>query len=606
MKSPGQTTPPAFALLVDGGQTLLPLHRSLLVGSASWAELRFEAPGIASEHARIQVEGKTLRVDQMPVSADPPITVAGRSVTHTRLVAGERLTFGADTEVEFVLADPKLVAMLMAPETPALPAVRRFKEPTFSEMMADELARAPWLLLSIAAHAAVFLLLLLFANSPTEGERSDRTFRLDASAQLHNGDQPRLSDDADVLPEPVHVPESDPAANEAALQAELQDDTDWSLSENPTVALKPDPGYGDRLAPRAGRKDILHGATAAITGNGFGTAVAERRATGLDVVFVFDSTGSMGSVLDRAKSGISRSLEALSALVPDTRIGIVTFRDSNADEEYVVRDVPLAADPYRAVNFLDTVQAGGGGDEPEAVLEGLRRAFDAPWREGAHRVIVLVGDAPEKPGTLKELLKQVRRFSRDRASKVHTIATPANHGGIEGTTKATFAKIARAGGGAALQLSEIREIVRHMVDLVFGGNFAQNLAEVDRLVEARRRQDGRAARSDGLATVRRARWLAALRRQPIDAAAITGLQQDSDLRTVHALVDLAADATAEETSRQAAAFLLKRLLRLGDPPVNPDIGGAIDRGTARGLRQRATRMIGRRDATAPSLPTRVR
>jgi Mg-chelatase subunit ChlD len=115
----------------------------------------------------------------------------------------------------------------------------------------------------------------------------------------------------------------------------------------------------------------------------------------LDVAFVLDTTGSMGDELAQLKA----TLEVIHFQIthqdprPDVRFGMVLYRD--VGDDYRVQHIPFTADLEAFQRALATVQAGGGGDYPEDVQEGLRATLrDLEWREAGVRVAFLVGDAP--------------------------------------------------------------------------------------------------------------------------------------------------------------------------------------------------------------------
>ena len=100
-----------------------------------------------------------------------------------------------------------------------------------------------------------------------------------------------------------------------------------------------------------------------------------------------------------------------------------------------MREVPLGHDPWRASNFVQHVTAEGGGDRPEAVSAGLEAAMQQAWRSGGRRVIVLAGDAPTHARELRDLLRQVKRFSADSRSFVHTLVTTPDRAGEDTFTQ---------------------------------------------------------------------------------------------------------------------------------------------------------------------------
>src|SRR5262245_50235161 len=117
----------------------------------------------------------------------------------------------------------------------------------------------------------------------------------------------------------------------------------------------------------------------------------------IEVVFVLDTTGSMGSLLQAAKEQIWSIVTDLACArpAPELRLGMVAFRDRGDD--YVTRRFDLTTDMDALYTELVALQADGGGDQPESVNQGLYEAVtQISWSADPHtyRVIFLVGDAP--------------------------------------------------------------------------------------------------------------------------------------------------------------------------------------------------------------------
>jgi Mg-chelatase subunit ChlD len=122
-------------------------------------------------------------------------------------------------------------------------------------------------------------------------------------------------------------------------------------------------------------------------------------AVGIDLVFLLDSTGSMADEISRIKGTIGSIASRIEQLPGSSapRLAHVTYRD--VGDEYVTRTWDFTSDVDRFASYLSTVEAGGGGDIPESVNEGLRQAITlqgwTPNDTGRRlRLVVLVGDAP--------------------------------------------------------------------------------------------------------------------------------------------------------------------------------------------------------------------
>ena len=117
----------------------------------------------------------------------------------------------------------------------------------------------------------------------------------------------------------------------------------------------------------------------------------------IEVVFVLDTTGSMGGLIEGAKQKIwSIANEiALAEPAPIVRMGLVGYRDRG--DEYVIKRTDLTSDLDTIYADLMKFDANGGGDTPESVNEALAAAVDQfEWSEDSNalKLIYLVGDAP--------------------------------------------------------------------------------------------------------------------------------------------------------------------------------------------------------------------
>src|SRR5512134_1107372 len=117
----------------------------------------------------------------------------------------------------------------------------------------------------------------------------------------------------------------------------------------------------------------------------------------IDVVFVLDTTGSMGGLIQAAKEKIWSIATTLAAAqpAPEIRMGLVAYRDRG--DAYVTRVVDLSSDLDSVYATLMDFQADGGGDGPESVNRALHDAIhQVSWSQqaGTYKVVFLVGDAP--------------------------------------------------------------------------------------------------------------------------------------------------------------------------------------------------------------------
>ncbi len=117
----------------------------------------------------------------------------------------------------------------------------------------------------------------------------------------------------------------------------------------------------------------------------------------IDVVFVLDTTASMGGMINTAKEKIWSIASTLASAntTPNLRIGFVAYRDRG--DAYVTQRIALSDDLDSAYAQLMDFEAEGGGDGPESVNQGLSVAINTmSWSQEAtaYMAIFLIGDAP--------------------------------------------------------------------------------------------------------------------------------------------------------------------------------------------------------------------
>jgi hypothetical protein len=140
-----------------------------------------------------------------------------------------------------------------------------------------------------------------------------------------------------------------------------------------------------------------------------------------DIVFLIDVSGSMASCIDALRKNIEVFIDSLShgdannaAPVKDWRGKVVGYRDiehAEADGLPWIVDNPFVRDAASLKAQLGTLQAAGGGDEPESLLDALYKVASMEaipkgsqgedagkwrYRSDAARVVIVFTDASFK------------------------------------------------------------------------------------------------------------------------------------------------------------------------------------------------------------------
>lgn len=138
----------------------------------------------------------------------------------------------------------------------------------------------------------------------------------------------------------------------------------------------------------------------------------------LEMVFVVDTTGSMGGLIEGAKTKIWSIVNDVMQRKdrPKVKIGLVAYRDNS--DAYVTQVTPLTEDLDKIYSTLMDFRASGGGDIPENVRRGLAEGVEkAGWTKtnsNTAQILFLVGDAPpqnyvQEPDVLETAAKAIGR-----------------------------------------------------------------------------------------------------------------------------------------------------------------------------------------------------
>jgi hypothetical protein len=169
----------------------------------------------------------------------------------------------------------------------------------------------------------------------------------------------------------------------------------------------------------------------------------------LDLVFVMDTTGSMGPELADLRANLVGIIRVLSRLASSLRIGFVAFKDRG--DAYVTRAYPLQrmndAHVDELLNFVSGLRAQGGGDDPEAVDEALEAALAMPWRADAQGRIIVIGDAPVRLQRYRQTMALAEQFRRSSPGEQAPRTVSSIYTGDSLALGRFFEQLAAAGGG---------------------------------------------------------------------------------------------------------------------------------------------------------------
>ena len=174
----------------------------------------------------------------------------------------------------------------------------------------------------------------------------------------------------------------------------------------------------------------------------------------LDLMFVIDTTGSMGDEL----AYLQKELEDVIAQVVDhnsedlqIRLSLNFYRDHG--DLYVVRSNPFTTNISEAIEALLDESANGGGDYPEAVEDAMDDAlFNHSWSDDAvARMLFLVLDAPPHQN---EATVEMLSATLEEAARLGVRVFPLAASGVDKNTEALLRLMQVATGGSYLFLTD--------------------------------------------------------------------------------------------------------------------------------------------------------
>jgi len=126
----------------------------------------------------------------------------------------------------------------------------------------------------------------------------------------------------------------------------------------------------------------------------------------VDIVMCIDGTGSMSPIIEEVKTNAMNfyqrfvdAMEENDKEVSQLRIKVIVFRDYGCDTEAMKESefFVLPADNTKFRNYVNAIEATGGGDAPENALEAIARALKSEWTTGGSKrrhSILIFSDAP--------------------------------------------------------------------------------------------------------------------------------------------------------------------------------------------------------------------
>jgi hypothetical protein len=174
----------------------------------------------------------------------------------------------------------------------------------------------------------------------------------------------------------------------------------------------------------------------------------------LDLVFVIDTTASMGPVIGEVAMSLTSVVRVLERMVPSIRIGVSAYNDRDTGQIPVVVLPLTSANEHldRVLAFLEQLSSSTVGSRTieEDVGLGLEAAMLMNLRPDVRQTFVLIGDASVHLELVQETLYRVRNFvagHKQRTISALYVPTPSSIAHGEDIPITFFRAVAEAGKG---------------------------------------------------------------------------------------------------------------------------------------------------------------
>lgn len=180
-----------------------------------------------------------------------------------------------------------------------------------------------------------------------------------------------------------------------------------------------------------------------------------------DIVFMADTTGSMGGSITNVRNNASAILSSIQGAQPSAQFAVAEYKDESDGAAAVYRvNQQLTGTAADVVSGINAWSAGGGGDAPEAWIGALGRIPSTiSFRPDGTRVLVMFGDAPSHDPSLGSTLASATAGLQTAGIRVIAINVPGTAGGLDAFGQATHVTSQTGGTLAAADPGQVADTI---------------------------------------------------------------------------------------------------------------------------------------------------
>lgn len=206
----------------------------------------------------------------------------------------------------------------------------------------------------------------------------------------------------------------------------------------------------------------------------------------LEIVFNFDSTGSMYPCLDQVRRNLETTVGTLFKEIPNLKVGIGANGDYGdlVASGYTTKQVDLTSDLYTLTQFIRGVGRthgfGNGGEAYEVVLNESQTKYN--WSVNARKILVMIGDEIAHTPSWHENRnrldwRQEAKKLADMGVQIHTIQCLSRR-----EAYSYYEELARIGNGYHLELDQFTDILSLMTAIIYRHVSEEKVREYEQVV----------------------------------------------------------------------------------------------------------------------------
>ena len=185
----------------------------------------------------------------------------------------------------------------------------------------------------------------------------------------------------------------------------------------------------------------------------------EEEEPGIDILFSFDTTGSMYTCLDLIRQKVDEVITKISSNM-DVRVAIIAHGDFyDVNKTYLMKSLDFTQDLDEIKTFLSDIEQTNGGDGPECYELVLREAQAFSWGQDRSKALVLIGDdVPHEPSYTDLAIdwRAELQALMDASIKIYAVQANRNKAAAP-----FYEELAEKSGGFLIHLSEL-DWIEHM------------------------------------------------------------------------------------------------------------------------------------------------